>query len=157
HGVKLWTAFTDAGGVDALGYPISRRFELDGGIAQAFERGVLRADPATGQIDTLRREDLTGRKLPTYAIQPDLPPFAAADVDPQPWSGWWWPASDGAGPTLFAPNSPLDKYDRYVAAVTGSSPGTLTWERSQVYFPDNPWAGHCNGFAAAALLEPEPA
>jgi hypothetical protein len=25
-----------------------------------------------------------------------------------------------------------------------------------VYFPGSAWAGHCNGFAAAALLEPEP-
>ena len=38
----------------------------------------------------------------------------------------------------------------------GRKPGTRAWEREQLYFPDSLWAGHCNGFAAAALLEPEP-
>jgi len=57
---------------------------------------------------------------------------------------------------LFAPNSPLDKYDQYVSMVTGENPGTRAWERQELYFPGSPWAGHCNGFAAAALLEPEP-
>jgi hypothetical protein len=74
----------------------------------------------------------------------------------QPWSGWWWPAWEGVGPTLFAPNGPLEKYDAYVALTSGASPHTQTWEREQFSLPGNRWAGHCNGFAAAALLEPEP-
>jgi hypothetical protein len=87
----------------------------------------------------------------------DQPPNAAsAQLDTPPWSGWWWPASDSLGPTLYAPDSPLDKYDRYVANVTGENPGTRAWERQELYFPGSQWAGHCNGFAAAALLEPEP-
>jgi hypothetical protein len=81
---------------------------------------------------------------------------ASAELESPPWSGWWWPASDSIGPTLFAPNSPLDKYDRYVAIVTGESPATRAWEHQELYFPGSLWAGHCNGFAAAALLEPEP-
>jgi hypothetical protein len=81
---------------------------------------------------------------------------ASAELETPPWSGWWWPASDAIGPTLFAAGSPLDKYDRYMALVTGENPGTRAWEREQLYFPDSLWAGHCNGFAAAALLEPEP-
>ena len=82
---------------------------------------------------------------------------AAGEAAVQPWSGWWWPAgSAGGGPTLFAPDGPLDKYDRYVAATSGESPGTRAWEREELYIPGVPWAGHCNGFAAAALLEPEP-
>jgi Transglutaminase elicitor len=86
---------------------------------------------------------------------PDQPPEASGDADPTPWSGWWWPAN-GAGPSLFAAGGPLDKYDRYVAAETGSDPGTRVWERQNVYLPGIAWAGHCNGLAAAALLEPEP-
>jgi hypothetical protein len=74
----------------------------------------------------------------------------------RPWSGWWWPAWEGLGPTLFAPYGPLEKYDAYVALTSGTSPRTQTWEREQFSFPGNRWAGHCNGFAAAALLEPEP-
>jgi hypothetical protein len=156
HGAKLWTAFIAAGGVDALGYPISRRFVFDDGPAQAFERGVLRWDAGLGQAETLERRMVLAGKLPTEAIQPEQPPTASAELDTPPWSGWWWPASESLGPTLFAPNSPLDKYDRYVALVTGESPGTRAWERDQLFFPGSQWAGHCNGFAAAALLEPEP-
>jgi hypothetical protein len=90
-----------------------------------------------------------------------LPCFAqedgeSAELETPPWSSWWWPASAAIGPTLFAPNSPLDKYDRLVAAQTGDDPGTRAWEREMVNFPGSLWAGHCNGFAAAALLEPEP-
>jgi hypothetical protein len=81
---------------------------------------------------------------------------ASGEAETTPWSGWWWPASEALGPTLFAPNSPLDKYDRYLALVSGENPGTRAWERAQNYFPGSAWAGHCNGFAAAALLEPEP-
>jgi len=157
HGAKLWTAFQARGGVEALGYPISRRFELRGGVAQAFQNGVLRWDPVRGDDELLDASQLPGKKPPAYAAEPDLPPLAAAQVDPTPWSGWWWPAFDGVGPTLYAPDSPLDKYDRYVAAVTGESPSTRAWERQTLYFPSTAWAGHCNGFAAAALLEPEPA
>jgi hypothetical protein len=151
HGARLWTAFRAAGGIDALGYPISRRFELDGGVAQAFEHGLLRWDPATNQVDTLGPA-----RPPAYARQAEQPPRAAAEATTQPWSGWWWPASDGAGATLYAANGPLDKYDRYVSLVTGENPGTRAWERELLYFPGAAWAGHCNGFAAAALLEPEP-
>lgn len=86
----------------------------------------------------------------------EQPLGASAELETPPWSGWWWPASDSLGLTLFAPNSPLDKYDRYVATVTGDSPGTRDWERAHLFFPGTSWAGHCNGFAAAALLEPEP-
>ena len=80
---------------------------------------------------------------------------ASGEAAIQPWSGWWWPAGN-SGPTLFAPGGPLDKYDQYLAATSGQSPGTRAWEREELYVPGVAWAGHCNGFAAAALLEPEP-
>jgi hypothetical protein len=151
HGAGLWTAYQNAGAVTALGYPISRRFLLDDGIAQAFERGILRWNSTSGQADVI-----TGRPVPNDARRPDRPPVVAAESEHQVWSGWWWPASDSSGPTLFALDGPLDKYDRYVALATGDVTGTRAWERENLYFPGNPWAGHCNGFAAAALLEPEP-
>jgi hypothetical protein len=156
HGADVWTAFQAAGGVDSLGYPVSRRFEWDGRVAQGFSKGILRWDPTTSTAQTLKVADLPGKQLPAYAVRADQPPRASAQVDPTPWSGWWWPAFDGLGPTLFAPNGPLDKYDRYVTAATGEDPGTRAWERQAIYYPGTPWAGHCNGFAAAALLEPEP-
>jgi Transglutaminase elicitor len=85
----------------------------------------------------------------------DVAASASGEAAIQPWSGWWWPAGN-SGPTLFAPGGPLDKYDQYLAATSGQSPGTRAWEREELYVPGVAWAGHCNGFAAAALLEPEP-
>jgi Transglutaminase elicitor len=96
---------------------------------------------------------------PAAAAQSDdghvLASSAAGEAQTQPWSGWWWPAGN-SGPTLFAPGGPLDKYDQYVAATSGDNPGTRSWERDELFVPGVAWAGHCNGFAAAALLEPEP-
>src|SRR5918911_2153548 len=60
HGVKLWTAFQSLGGVAALGYPVTRRFDWNGAVAQAFEAGVLRIDPATGAFDLRPARDLPG-------------------------------------------------------------------------------------------------
>jgi hypothetical protein len=57
---------------------------------------------------------------------------------------------------LIAPNGPLDKYDRYVNAALGEQTFVREWERQTYYFPGSQWAGHCNGWAAAALLEEEP-
>ena len=47
-GAPLWSSWQDLGGVATIGAPVSRRFELDGRIAQVFERGVLRWDPGRG-------------------------------------------------------------------------------------------------------------
>jgi hypothetical protein len=90
---------------------------------------------------------------PAFAQESDS---ASGEVEQSAWSGWWWPAYNGVGPTLFAPSGPLDKYDQYARRLTGQDPRTRDWEQQQVFFPGIAWAGHCNGFAAAALLEPEP-
>ena len=49
-GQEFFKAFNDAGGVDALGYPISRRYEFGVFVRQAFQRGVMQWDPNTGGI-----------------------------------------------------------------------------------------------------------
>lgn len=151
HGVKMWSAYAAQGGPDVLGRPMSRRFDLDGSVAQGFERGVLRW---VAEADSAERLPLT--TLPAEALAPEFPPIQAAELVRKPWSGWFWPASDGRGPTLYEPNGPYAKYDRFYQSVTGVNPGVAAWERKEIYFPNLPWAGHCNGYAAAALLEPEP-
>ncbi|MBI4493847.1 MAG: hypothetical protein HY690_13730 [Chloroflexi bacterium] len=156
HGARLWSAFLARGGVEGLGYPISRRFEWDSQVAQAFAQGILRWDSEAGDAQLLPRAALPGGKLPDYAIQPDRPPLVAAELERKPWSGWWWPAFEGRGPTLYQSNGPLDKYDRYVERATGENPLARPWERQEMRFPGSTWAGHCNGWAAASLLEPEP-
>ena len=46
----FWTAFQDFGGVEALGHPASRRFELGGFLYQATQASLLQRDPASGEV-----------------------------------------------------------------------------------------------------------
>ncbi|MBF0543143.1 MAG: hypothetical protein HQM08_01855 [Candidatus Riflebacteria bacterium] len=79
-----------------------------------------------------------------------------------PWSGYWWQKKGGY---MFKgwdehPESPLFKYDKYVEQKTGQNPGSCDWEgnrENKHYLPHNAgWEGHCNGWSAASILEPEP-
>jgi hypothetical protein len=78
----------------------------------------------------------------------------------QPWSGWWHPKRDrflfDRGPGAEAP---LQKYDAYVAAKTGTNPGSAPFEEQDLFLY-NPGAGPadglCDALAAASLLEREP-
>lgn len=48
----FWTGFRQFGGVDVLGYPVSRRYrypDQNGVVQQAFQRGVLQWDPAANR------------------------------------------------------------------------------------------------------------
>jgi hypothetical protein len=72
------------------------------------------------------------------------------------WSGYWWPMLVTRGYHLYDQQGsfvPLLKY----GSVTGDF-RPLTWERrfKLTTNPNNDWWGHCNGWAAAAITEPEP-
>jgi hypothetical protein len=54
----FWQAFQALGGVEALGRPISLRFQLDGFLVQAFERAVLQWNPAGGTANVLNTLDV---------------------------------------------------------------------------------------------------
>jgi hypothetical protein len=47
-GMPFWDAFQSLGGVDVLGYPVTRRFEMDGFVVQAFQKAVLQWRPDQG-------------------------------------------------------------------------------------------------------------
>ena len=49
NGVNFASEFERLGGVEALGYPISRRFEWDGFTTQATQKGVLQWHPQTNR------------------------------------------------------------------------------------------------------------
>ena len=82
----------------------------------------------------------------------------------RPWSGDWWPRSEAGlafrntGDGL----SPFEKYDTIVLNMYGRVPGATAWEADPAHgHNDAPmggvnWAGHCNGWAAASILSPEP-
>ncbi|MGE5591454.1 MAG: hypothetical protein ACM3ZA_12690 [Bacillota bacterium] len=93
--------------------------------------------------------------------EPPLPsPPQVIQVSPRAWSGWWWPMYDGpgTGPHLYDPGGPLAKYDALVVSQGRPNPGTLSWSLANMRTsdPKNTWWGHCNGWAVAAILEPEP-
>lgn len=75
---------------------------------------------------------------------------ASVNRNDLPWRGYWWPY---AGEPM---HKPLSKYDKFVQARTGSNPGAKSWEQS--YHRDRGvwWHGHCNGWAASAILRAEP-
>ncbi len=49
-GVPFWSEFKRLGGVDVLGYPVSRRFLMDGFVCQATQKFILQWHPETGQV-----------------------------------------------------------------------------------------------------------
>ena len=57
-GVPLWTGFKSLGGVDVLGYPVTRRFEMDGFVVQAFQKAVLQWRPDRKSFDFLNTFDV---------------------------------------------------------------------------------------------------
>ena len=49
-GIPFWRTFRWLGGVDVLGYPISRRYEADGFVYQATQRAILQCNLATREV-----------------------------------------------------------------------------------------------------------
>jgi len=83
QGIPLWSAFQRLGGTDVLGYPVSRRFELDGFVVQAFQKAVLQWHPEQGQFAFLNTFDVLhdrGRDG-WLASQRQTPPPADASAD----------------------------------------------------------------------------
>ncbi|MCC7366962.1 MAG: hypothetical protein IT306_00980 [Chloroflexi bacterium] len=154
-GIPFWDAFQAQGGVEKLGYPLTRRFTWNGTVVQAFQNGALRWLPTESRAELRPLRDIGDP--PADAKRAELPLAFGGEAQRKPWSGWWWPANDVVGgPRLFDLDGPLARYDRYVESLGKPDPETVAWERAEIRFSGLAWAGHCNGWAAAALLEPEP-
>lgn len=76
---RFWEAFQSEGGVAALGYPVSQRFQFRGFMTQAFQKAILQWDPARDGINyfnTLDELHLLGlddflfnfRQIPHHAV-----------------------------------------------------------------------------------------
>ena len=154
-GIPLWDAFQAQGAIEKLGYPLTRRFVWKGTVVQVFQYGALRWLPTERRAEVVPVKDVG--EPPADAKRAEPPLAFGAEAARTPWSGWWWPANDVVGgPRLFDPDGPLARFDRYVEAVGKPASDTQAWERAEVRYSGVQWAGHCNGWAAAALLEPEP-
>ncbi len=54
---RFWTAFRELGGVPALGFPITSRFQLRGFTVQAFQKAVLQWDPTKQGVNVANTLD----------------------------------------------------------------------------------------------------
>jgi hypothetical protein len=82
--------------------------------------------------------------------------FSIAGSARTAWSGYWWPMLVTRGFHLYDQNGPFTPLAKYGQA-TGDF-GALNWERRYKLTtdPSNDWWGHCNGWAASTVIEPEP-
>ena len=77
-GIGMWSEFQRLGGVGALGYPISRRFMMDGYVSQATQKYILQWRPDLSQatfvnvFDRLHDLGQDAALQVTYEIPPPL-------------------------------------------------------------------------------------
>ena len=77
-GVGMWSEYQRLGGVAALGYPISRRFMLNGFISQATQKVIMQWRPDTSQVafvnvfDLLHDMGMDGVLQSQYQIPPPI-------------------------------------------------------------------------------------
>jgi S1-C subfamily serine protease len=151
-GAPFWAAFQAYGGVDALGYPMSRRFVLDGFTSQATQRAILQWNPATGRVnlvnilDRLHDAGFDAQLASCCATPSPLPP----DFDAG--KSWDRVVADRQSildvqPLLraayFAVPNPLDRYGLPTSNVTDMGDHfSVRAQRTvlQLWKTDVPWA-----------------
>lgn len=150
------------------GLPTSAPVNFGPMIAVRFQRVVMQDwkvnEPwaKVGDVTLVNGGDVAKAAglIPSGAVIAGAPPVVDGQAATTPWSGWWWPASlrPFTPPYLFQADGALAKYDAYVKAGGAPSPDTQGWERQHIVYNDPSlfWAGHCNGWAVSALLEPQP-
>jgi len=158
--------FAAADPAGTFGVPTSPPQDFGNVIAVRLQRAVMqhwKVDvpwASAGDVTIANAGELArdAGLIPAFALKTDVP-VVEGRADKTPWSGWWWPADDGVyGAHLFDVDGPLAKYDRLAQAHQRPDVQTRAWELENVHLSGAayPWAGHCNGWAAAAVLEPEP-
>src|SRR5229473_2770418 len=89
-GIGFWSEFKRLGGVDKLGYPVSRRFLLDGFFAQATEKVILQWRPdvspphvyLVNAFDKLHDMSMDAALQQQFQIPPQLDPSFDAGKTP---------------------------------------------------------------------------
>src|SRR5207244_10793398 len=56
-GVRFWDAFQALGGVEAVGYPVSRRFVHEGFVTQAMQKAVFQWRPESRSVSFVNTFD----------------------------------------------------------------------------------------------------
>ncbi len=134
------------------------------------ERGDGPMNPRQPRLRLFALCLLLGMLLPGAALLADGAESVFLPV--KPWNGYWWPTWDGGMITGVATQDRVPHlilypdwdgffapFDKYSLAWDLDPRGELwEWEYTYHYIPDAPnWYGHCNGWAAASIYEPEPA
>lgn len=87
-GVRFWSEFQRLGGVSVLGYPVTHRFNLDGFVVQAFQKGALQWRPEVEQAYFINIFDLMhDRGLDDWLLNYRQTP---KPFDPEPDTGLPW-------------------------------------------------------------------
>lgn len=132
------------------------------GCANNDSDGLLKADPRAA-LRAPEREDERN-----FAVI--MNKYSKFVVSPQPWAGYWWPYTDNGIASVHrdpAHLSPVDKYDQAYKVtlqeqgidVSSGYNSAASWERfnhgaGRVNVAG--WWGHCDGWAAASIMAPEP-
>ena len=149
-GIPVWTEFQRLGGVQALGYPLSRRFVWDGFTVQVFQKVVLQWRPESNTfmfVNVFDRLNLEGYDDTLEELL--VPPWEYFDEE-----GFTWDqiiatrqALLNANPALrdvyFAVDDPLRWYGLPTSrVVTYDHVHTIRLQRAvlQQWLVDLPWA-----------------
>src|SRR6266571_777649 len=87
-GIGFWSEFKRLGGVNALGFPASRRFMLDGFFAQATQKVIMQWRPEVSQVyfvnvfDKLHDQSKDSALQQQFGIPPQLDPSFDAGKTP---------------------------------------------------------------------------
>jgi hypothetical protein len=115
----------------------------------ASETERYAADYSYLQTNSTFYQQLAGEPLSRRLS--DLPATGDVAIERRPMSGGYYAEPDGGLDQIVSGSeSPVRKYDR---AFYGDGRAT-TWER-QNHVSSTNWAGHCNGYAAAAQRHPK--
>ncbi len=149
-GIPFWTAFLQAGGVEALGYPASQRYSDGGFTEQVFQKTVLQwNDTSVAYLNALDVLHDAGKDAWLQAAWLTPPP-SATDAD----TGLNWSAVVArrqayldASPALraayFAAADPLGRFGLPVSPVTEEGPALVVrCQRGvlQLWQQEEPWA-----------------
>ena len=106
-GVKLWSEFQRLGGVQALGYPVSRRFQWRGFTVQAMQKGLLQWRPEVKQAWLANVfDDLHDAGKDDWLLQQRSTP---RPLDPSFDAGKPWAQVLSTRLALLDPTPPIDK------------------------------------------------
>ncbi len=146
------TEFNRLGGVAELGYPVSRRFSLDGFVVQAFQKAILQWRPDTGQatfVNVLDRLHDAGDDDWLAGHQMTPPPADSSADTGLAWSDVvarhqaFLAANSALQAAYFAADDPVARYGLPISPVTDEGAAlVIRCQRAvlQLWKQDEPWA-----------------